>query len=137
MHLINRDRRIKLIGFLSFFAWRHFLRQSANHRRRFRTHLRLKSIGIGFNAQITVRIKQLEFIQLSIMRAGDKQLPNTALFAQTHRVATPIPIVELPDNRNATGIRRPDGETGAGDAIHRIGVRAQRFIRTQVGAFRQ
>ncbi|MNT57736.1 hypothetical protein D3C72_1951310 [compost metagenome] len=50
-------------------------------------------------------------------------------------MAATVPVVELPDHRHALRIRCPDGKTGAGDAIHRIGMRAQRFVRAKVRAF--
>ncbi len=55
------------------------------------------------------------------MRAGDKQLPNTALLRADGRVATRIPIVELPTTETRRALETPDGKAGASDAIHRIG----------------
>jgi hypothetical protein len=46
-------------------------------------------------------VNHLEFIQLAVVRAGNKQLPDAGLFAQAHRVAAAIPVVELPDHGHA------------------------------------
>ena len=108
MHFIDRDRRIKLIGFFAILALHHFFGQAADKRRGFRAHLRFEGVRVSFNAQLTVSIDHLVLIQLTLLCAGDKQLPDTALFAQTHRMATAIPVVELPDHRNTLGVGRPD-----------------------------
>ena len=71
------------------------------------------------------------------MRPRDKQLPDARLPAQTHRMATTVPVVELPDNGDALGVRRPHRKTRAGDAVHGIRMSTQRFIRAQMRTFRQ
>ncbi|MDF3008278.1 MAG: hypothetical protein K0R86_2145 [Enterobacter kobei] len=137
MHFINGDRRIEVIGPFTLFALHDFFRQPADHRGSFRTHLRFEGIRVGFDAQIAVGVEQLEFIQLAVMCTGDKQLPDAGFFAQAHWVAAAIPVVELSHHRDATSVWCPDGEFGAGNAIHGVGVRTQRFVRAQMGAFGQ
>ena len=137
MHFIDRDRGIKLVR-RSAVRWLfHFGRQVADKRGAFRTHLRLKGVRVGFDPQIAVGVNQFEFIQLAIVRAGNEQLPDPGLFAESHRVASAVPVVKLPHHRDAAGVRRPHRETGAGNAVHGGGMRAQRFVRAQVGPFRQ
>ena len=120
MHFVDRDRRIKLVGFFAFLRLHHFFGQTADHRRRFRAHLRFKGIRVGFDTQMTVGIDHLVFVQLPLLCTGDKQLPDATLFAQAHRVTTAVPIVELSHYRNATCVRCPDGKTRAGHAVHGI-----------------
>ena len=137
MHFIDRDRGIKLVRRFAVRRLFHFGRQVADKRGAFRTHLRLKGVRVGFDPQIAVGVNQFEFIQLAIMRAGNEQLPDPGLFAESHRVASAIPVVKLPHHRHAAGIRRPHRETRTSDAVHGGSVRAQRFVRAQVGPFRQ
>ena len=136
MYFIDRDRRIKLIGFFTLLALHHFFRQTTDKRRGFRAHLRFEGVRVRFDSQLTVGIDHLIFIQLTMLRTGDKQLPDTAFFAQAHRVATAIPVVELTNHRNTLGVGCPDGETRTGDAIHGIRMRTQRFVRSQMRTFR-
>ncbi|MPM76640.1 hypothetical protein SDC9_123639 [bioreactor metagenome] len=98
MNFIDRDRCIKLVGFFARLALHYFFRQTTDKRRGFRTHLRFEGVRVRFDSQLTVGIDHLIFIQLAMLRAGDKQLPDTAFFAQAHRVATAIPVVELPNH---------------------------------------
>ena len=137
MYFINRDRRIKLVSLLALRRLCDLFRQPADERGALRAHLRFKSVRVGLHPQVAVGIDKLEFIQLAVQRAGNKQLPDAGLFTQAHRVAAAVPVVKLADDRYPAGIRRPYGETRTDHAVHGIGMRAQRFIRTQMRAFRQ
>ncbi len=134
MYLIDRDRLVKLVGSLALFGLLDLFRQAADHGGSFRAHLRLESIRVGLDAQITVGVDHLEFVDLPILHAGDKQLPDAGLFAQAHGMTTAIPVVKFAYYRDALGIRCPDGEFGTGHAVHGIGVRTQGLIRPQVCA---
>ncbi len=79
---------------------------------------------------MAVRVDHFIFIELAVVRAGDEEFPDAALFTQTHRVAAAIPVVELPHHGDALRVGCPDGKARAGDAVHRIRMRAERFIRT-------
>ena len=133
MDFINGDRRIKAVSLLTILRLDNLLRQAANQRCGIRTHLRFEGIRVGFNAQLAVGVNHLEFIKLPVVRPGDKQLPDAGFPTQAHRVAAAIPVVELADNGDTLGIGRPHGEPRAGNAVHGIGMGAQRFIRTQMG----
>lgn len=52
-----------------------------------------------------------------------------------HDVDTSVPIVEAADDGNTLGIRRPDGKTYAGHAVHRHRMRTEFFIHIKMGAF--
>ena len=137
MHFVDRDRRVELVRFFPRFALLHLWRQPANQRSRFRTHLRFEGVRIGLDAQRAASVDHLEFIQLAVMRAGDKQLPNARFPAQSHRVTTAVPVVKLPHHGNALSVRRPNGKACPGDAVHSIRMRTQLFIRAQMGSFGQ
>ena len=135
MDFIDGNRGVKLVGLLTGLRLRHLLRQTADQRGAFRAHLRLKGVRVGFHPQVAVGVNQLELIQLAVVRAGDKQLPDPGLLAQTHRVAAAVPVVELPDHRHPAGVRRPDGKARPGDAIHGVGMGSQRLVGPQMGSF--
>ena len=96
---------------------------------RYPAHLRLEGVRVGFNAQLAVRVDHLKFVELAIMRPGDKQLPDARLTAQAHRVAATVPVVELPNDGDALGVWRPYGKARAGDTVHGIRMGTQRFVR--------
>ena len=98
MYFIDGDWRVELVRFFARLGLFHFFGQTANERGRFRTHLRFKGVGVGFHPQITVGVDHLIFVELTVLCAGDKQFPDAAFFAQTHRVTTTIPEVKLSDN---------------------------------------
>ena len=137
MHFINGDRRVEAVSSFARLALNDFFWQAANQRCGFRAHLGFKGVGIGLNTQFAVGIDHLELIELAVMRTGNKQLPDPALPPQPHRVATAIPVIKLANDGNATRVGCPDRKAGAGDAVHRIRMRAQGFVRPQMGSFRQ
>ena len=58
---------------------------------------------------------------------GNEDLPHAAFEAHAHRVASPVPVVEVADDADAPRVRGPDGEGHAGDAVDRARVRAERL----------
>ncbi len=74
-------------------------------------------------------------------RAGrkprDEQLPHARLDALAHRVAPPVPAVEVADHRDAPRIRRPHGEADALHAVDPHRVRAEAAAEIVVPAFRE
>ena len=71
------------------------------------------------------------------INTGEKDFPNAAFRSLTHRVAATVPGVEITDDADALGIRRPDGEGDAVDAIDLARVCAKPFKRAKMGAFGQ
>ena len=124
VNFINRDWRIKLIRFFALFSLHNLFRQTANKRRGFRAHLRFEGIRVGLQTQVAIGINHLVFIELTVMRPRDKQFPDSALFTQAHRMTATVPVVELPNHRDPTGVWSPDRKTRTCDAIHSICMRA-------------
>lgn len=79
----------------------------------------------------------LELVEPASLQARQEDLPDAAFVAQAHGVAPAVPVVEVADDRDPAGVRRPDGECHAVDARHRPRVGAQLLPATQVAAFRQ
>jgi hypothetical protein len=55
--------------------------------------------------------------------------------SQAHRMTAAVPSIEVAHHRNALRVGRPHGETHAGDAADRHGVRAQHVGRAGQAAF--
>ena len=55
----------------------------------------------------------LELVVPAPLQFGDEQFPDAAILPQPHRVASAVPVVEVADDRDAAGVRRPDREAEA------------------------
>ena len=60
--------------------------------------------------------------------ARNEQFPHAGRDVLPHRVAAAIPHVEVADDGDALGIRRPDGEVHAGHAVDRAQVGAELLV---------
>src|SRR5438105_13359767 len=76
-----------------------------------------------------------EFVLRADVDARNEYLPHAARNELPHGVAAAIPHVEIADDRDALGIRGPDGEVHAGDAIHGAWMGAELFVALPVLAF--
>src|SRR5471030_902451 len=74
---------------------------------------------------MSMRVVQLELVASAIGYVRYEQFPNAAFAAQIHRVAPAVPIVEIADDADASGIRCPDGKRNACHAAMHHRVRAQ------------
>ncbi len=102
-----------------------------------RAHLRLEGVRVRFNTQLAAVIDDFKLIELTVVRARHKQLPDTHFAAEAHRMAAAIPEVEIAHHRDALRVRRPDAKARAVHVVNYRAVRAQGFVRAQMGAFRQ
>src|SRR6478609_10196491 len=59
----------------------------------------------------------VELVARTFGDARDEQLPDARTMAETHRVAPCIPSIEVADDCDASGIRRPHGEARAAHAV--------------------
>ncbi len=64
----------------------------------------------------------------------NEQLPDAGLDALAHRVAAPVPTIEVSHYRHALGIGRPNGETHAQDAVDFHHLRAEAAAQLLVSA---
>ncbi len=72
--------------------------------------------------QGAVGTADLELVVLTGGEARHEQLPDAAVAPQAHRVTAPVPIVEVADHADPAGIRRPDREAVAVDAVEGAGM---------------
>ena len=127
MHLVDRHRRIERIGSpprLGIAGGRG--RRRRDDRRGRRPELGGGAVGIGLERQQpALRRTELELVAIARGHPGQEQLPHAAFAAQPHRVAPPVPQIEVADDTDPAGRRRPDRERDALDAQQRQRPRAE------------
>ncbi len=138
VHLVDRNRLGALIGLACARpgAILPFVADLAMHDRGgFGRHLRGEPHRIRFQRlKVPVSADDLVLVELALRDSGDKDLPHAGGTAPTHRVAPPVPGIEMADHRNPPRVGRPDGKGGAVDALMRPGVRAEAVIHFLVPA---
>ncbi|MEZ5364828.1 MAG: hypothetical protein R2748_21445 [Bryobacterales bacterium] len=133
VHLIDRDRRLTRIALLAvghpFVVAPLVTFQAPNLRRRARTHFRREAVRIGlFSFESVVVGADEKLVDFALANVGDKRLPNAGIAAATHRVRVAVPAVEIADDGDRTGVRRPNGETHAGLAVELGQMRTELFV---------
>src|SRR5688572_29852169 len=132
MTLVDRDRRLARItgpaarhpGFVAPLEFG----LAVQHRCRRRRSFRRESDRIGPEVEAAIGALDLELVAGAGVEAGHEKLPHAALVAQAHRMAAPVPIVEIADDADPARVRRPHRETEAGHPIKRLTVRAETAI---------
>ncbi len=100
--------------------------QDGGRRRRM---LRGEGNRIGLERQQrAVRAADLELVVLAGLEPRHEQLPESPVLPQPHRVASAVPLVEITDDADATGIRGPDREAEAVDAVEAAELRPQDLV---------
>ena len=70
--------------------------------------------GVGLlRQQVAVAIEQLVLVAFAQADMGEEELPYAAFAAQAHRVAAPVPGVEVADDADAMVPRSPRRRTTA------------------------
>ena len=132
MHLVDRDRRARRLRVAPALA--------ARRRRSRRNGAASATIDAGRGRRLgrarrpgrpsaaAARRRGPSNLVL-VERAGreprDEHLPHARLVALAHRVAAPVPAVEVADHRDAPRVRRPHGEAHARHAVDPHRVRAE------------
>src|SRR5471030_3137184 len=132
MDFVHGDRLVQRIGFFTFSRERHFFRKMADQRRRFRAHLRFKSIRIGAQGDVTPAVDHFVLVQLPLAYRRDKQLPNTIFAALTHRMTAAVPEVEFTDHGNTRRVGCPECKAHPFNVVQHLRVRAQLLVWPQM-----
>jgi len=82
-----------------------------------------------------VLAENLVFVDLAGRELGQEDLPDAAGGMDAHRMAPPVPAVEVADDADALGARRPDREGDAADAFVLDRVCAELLVAPQMVAF--
>ena len=103
--------------------------QVVDHRRRPRPQLRAKRVRVGFLHPIVVELgPDLVLVAFPGREPRDEKLPDPDAWARPHRVAPPVPAVEVPDDADPLGVGRPHREQDPVDPAHRARVRAEHRV---------
>ena len=78
-----------------------------------------------------------EFVDRPFLQAGNEQFPDAAGNVFAHRMAAAVPGVEIADQADAAGVRRPDGEIHPRDAVDRPQLGAQPAVAIPMPPFAQ
>src|SRR5215213_3110908 len=94
-----------------------------------------KGEGIGFQRkEVPVRASDLIFVQGALAHLRDEDLPHPNPWMLAHDVPSSVPEVEIPDHRDAPGVRGPHGEARTCDAFELYRVRPELFVEPEVVA---
>ena len=117
MHFVGRHRRIERvarapvahpIAIVPFIIERP--RARCGERRRFGKECE----WIGLVGFVAVLADDSEFIRSSMRNAGNECFPDSgAVGARVERIGAQIPAIEITNDRNAFGVRRPDAKPRA------------------------
>ena len=100
----------------------------------FRRDLEEKSIGIGLQRNLSVRIADLKFVMRAFPHTGNENFPDAGRAEQPHRMKPPVPMIEIADDADALRIRRPNGKTDARNTVNHAQLRAELFVNTPLVA---
>mmetsp|Transcript_28476 Transcript_28476/g.53356 ORF Transcript_28476/g.53356 Transcript_28476/m.53356 type:complete len:602 (+) Transcript_28476:712-2517(+) len=130
MDLINRDRLVDPVQRLALghptFVGPFMAIQLAHDRGRFGRMFSPKAKRVRLlRQQMTVLVQQLVLIGLALAQTRHKDFPNTGLTALAHRIAPPVPRVEIADDRHTGRVWGPDGKMRARDLFmgHHMGTK--------------
>ena len=93
-----------------------------------RAELHVIAVRVGLELYKTVRAFNAVLVVVVLLYAGHEQLPDTAVAYLVHRVAAPVPVVEVADNADRARIRSPYPEHRAGLAVLRVPVGAEELV---------
>ena len=87
-----------------------------------RRDLRHARHGVALEPHELVGAADGELVVHPLPGAGQEELPDAALAEGAHRVGPAVPVVEVADDVDGLGARRPHGEGHAPDVAERAGV---------------
>src|SRR5271165_5513897 len=94
------------------------------------------SIGVRFDREKAM-VSRLDFelVEVTLLQPRDEDLPQSRSAARPHRMASAVPLVEVADDADALGIRRPHRKTDAFSTRMLDHARAELLIEPEVRAF--
>ena len=104
-------------------------------RGRLGANLRRESVGVGLLDQVAVvPALDLELVDLAVAEVRDEDLPDAGRAPVAHRVASAVPVIEVPDHAHPLGVGRPDREMDAAEALVHPEVSAEPLVVPIVGS---
>ena len=132
MQFVNIERRRFRLFFLPLlqplFIMPHKIPDIPDHGCAVCAALRPEGIGICLQISQPAFYLDLKFITVSLLRLRHKNLKDSAVPEPPHLMHSAVPAVEIADNRNPQGIRRPYRKPAALHSVILRQVGAQFFI---------
>lgn len=91
--------------------------------------------GIGFQLDVTLEGADFVFVVRAFSDTGDEYFPNARQSERTHLMATAIPVVEIAYDADPLGVRRPNGEACASNAVDGAELGAEFVVNAALVAF--
>jgi hypothetical protein len=141
VNLVDGDRRVRVVGSHPLLhplvvAPLEF-GQAADHRGGSRARLALEGVGIRLAQQLSLRGLDLVLVERADIDTGKEDLPDPALVARAHGETASVPGIEVADQADPLGFRRPDCEGHPANPAHGRGMGAELLEAAQVVAFPQ
>lgn len=109
---------------------------ASDHRAVVRAEFGGKGVRIRLERENDVPLaNNFEFIDGAFAKFGNEELPDAGRTAKAHRIDAAVPMIEIADDADAAGIRRPNGKMNAGDTIDSFHVGAEFFVGVVMAAF--
>ena len=101
-------------------------------------HLGGEAVGVGLFDQVAVvTALHLVLVDFTLAEIGNEDLPDAGGAAVSHRVAAAVPVIEVADHADALGVRGPDGEIDAVEALMGPDMGAKPLVISVVCSFAQ
>ena len=109
-----------------------------NDRGGLRTQLEPPAVRVRLQKDLPgMGVADLELVERAGHELGDEEFPHPGSAARAHRVAAPIPPVEVSDDAHALRVGRPHCKQYAADARDLVLTGAKEVVRLQMLAFRE
>src|SRR5262249_48414058 len=89
---------------------------------------------VGLQKQRTVLAADLELVDDALCELGYEELPDPGRAEAAHRMDAAVPAVEVADDADRAGTRRPDGKRRPRDTVQLARVGAQHALKLLVAA---
>ena len=136
MHLVHRNwfvETLKLSAAAHPFAVEPLMPGLEDDRRRLRGLFALERERVGFVELVAAQSReQAVLVAHSDGCPRNEALPDARGGMWGEWVPRAIPAIEVPDDGNSFGIRRPNGEENSRDAAHGHGMGAQLLVQAEV-----
>ena len=136
---INGHRLVKSIIFFTIvhpvLIFPVIVVQIINYRCGFGADFAPEGQRVRFDQNVIFLSFDFIFINFAFINSGNKNIPHAAGRMLAHHINAAVPVIEISDNGNTFGIRRPNGKTDTAHAVHFLHMRAEFFIHVKVIAF--
>src|SRR5207302_7823117 len=81
--------------------------------------LEIPAVRIGLMQQMSAARPNFALVAAAVAQLGDEDLPHAGSHQLAHRVDAAVPAIEVTDDADSLGVRRPHREVNAGETLDR------------------